>query len=260
MKQKISILGCGWLGFPLAKYLVKDGFKVNGSTTSDDKLNEFIKNGIKPFLIDVENLSDSITEFLNADILILAVTPKSLSAYKNLILAIEQSTIQKVVFISSTSVYGNHPTEISEEFPIKDTTLSQAEDLFRKNKTFVTTIIRFAGLMGYHRNPNNFFKNGKKIDNPNGVVNMIHQDDCIRIIEKIIYQNIWDETLNACADSHPTRKDFYIHAYECFGLHAPEFTNTFTEIKQISNQKLKQVLGYEFLHPDLLRLNEMPFD
>jgi 3-hydroxyisobutyrate dehydrogenase-like beta-hydroxyacid dehydrogenase len=30
---KISILGCGWLGFPLAKALLKDGFTVKGSTT-----------------------------------------------------------------------------------------------------------------------------------------------------------------------------------------------------------------------------------
>jgi 3-hydroxyisobutyrate dehydrogenase-like beta-hydroxyacid dehydrogenase len=26
--KKISILGCGWLGFPLAKALLKEGFAV----------------------------------------------------------------------------------------------------------------------------------------------------------------------------------------------------------------------------------------
>ena len=35
---KISILGCGWLGLPLAKALIENGFSVKGSTTSTDKL------------------------------------------------------------------------------------------------------------------------------------------------------------------------------------------------------------------------------
>ena len=29
---QISILGCGWLGLPLAKALLKNGFSVKGST------------------------------------------------------------------------------------------------------------------------------------------------------------------------------------------------------------------------------------
>ena len=32
-ENKIGVLGCGWLGFPLAKDLIKQGFKVKGSTT-----------------------------------------------------------------------------------------------------------------------------------------------------------------------------------------------------------------------------------
>ncbi len=38
MKQNISILGCGWLGKPLALKLNKKGCHIKGSTTSDDKL------------------------------------------------------------------------------------------------------------------------------------------------------------------------------------------------------------------------------
>lgn len=32
--KTISILGCGWLGLPLAKKLVENQWIVNGSTTS----------------------------------------------------------------------------------------------------------------------------------------------------------------------------------------------------------------------------------
>ena len=39
MNQKsISILGCGWLGLPLARQLIKLGYSVKGSTTSPEKI------------------------------------------------------------------------------------------------------------------------------------------------------------------------------------------------------------------------------
>ena len=37
MKQ-ISILGCGWLGLPLAQQLVHEGYQIHGATTSEKKL------------------------------------------------------------------------------------------------------------------------------------------------------------------------------------------------------------------------------
>ena len=33
-EDTLSILGCGWLGKPLAEYFIKNGRKVNGSTTT----------------------------------------------------------------------------------------------------------------------------------------------------------------------------------------------------------------------------------
>ena len=51
---KISILGCGWLGLPLAKKLIENGYEVKGSTTSESKL-ELLKNaGISPYQIKME--------------------------------------------------------------------------------------------------------------------------------------------------------------------------------------------------------------
>ena len=38
--MQVSILGCGWLGLPLAKSLIEKGFSVNGSTTSVEKIPE----------------------------------------------------------------------------------------------------------------------------------------------------------------------------------------------------------------------------
>ena len=36
--KRVSVLGCGWLGKPLAISLLDEGYSVKGSTTSEDKL------------------------------------------------------------------------------------------------------------------------------------------------------------------------------------------------------------------------------
>jgi 3-hydroxyisobutyrate dehydrogenase-like beta-hydroxyacid dehydrogenase len=63
---QISILGCGWLGLPLAKTLLENDFSVKGSTTSNDKLSLLENLGIQPFIIALEsnNVSGNIETFL----------------------------------------------------------------------------------------------------------------------------------------------------------------------------------------------------
>ena len=64
--NKISILGCGWLGLPLAKSLLSKGHEIKGSTTSESKL-EMLKNaGILPFQIQLEEhqIIGNIEDFL----------------------------------------------------------------------------------------------------------------------------------------------------------------------------------------------------
>ena len=52
--QKISILGCGWLGIPLAEALIKNGFSVSGSTTSIEKISLLQNLDVEPFLLSIE--------------------------------------------------------------------------------------------------------------------------------------------------------------------------------------------------------------
>ena len=47
-RKKIAILGCGWLGLPLAKSLLSKGYKVKGSTTSESKLEILENAGVLP--------------------------------------------------------------------------------------------------------------------------------------------------------------------------------------------------------------------
>lgn len=253
MNKRISILGCGWLGFALAVELIQKGYDVKGSTTSDSKLNTLQSNRIESFIVDISNSNIDLSSFLIADILIIAIPSKNIAAFKNLILEIDKSQIRKVIFISSTSVYFNTNGIVTEESPLKNSPLSEIEDLFRTNRHLDTTVIRFGGLFGYDRKPSNFIKFNKKIENPEGYINFIHRDDCIQIIARIMANDIWNTTLNACADSHPKRRDFYTKEMKKIGILSPIFNEESLNVyKIVSNEKLKALLDYNFKYADLM--------
>jgi nucleoside-diphosphate-sugar epimerase len=252
--KNISILGSGWLGKSLAISLLEKGFTVKGSTTSEDKLDVLKLHTIDSYIVNITSFEE-FDAFLKADILIVAITSKDIDGFKNLIPQIENSSIQKVIFISSTSVYGRLNKVMTEEDAVLNTPLSEIEGLFRANSLFETTIIRFAGLYGDERHPSNWFKNGRKIPQPNGFVNMIHKEDCIEIIHSIIDQNCWNETFNACSNHHPTRREFYTLAKLGANFEVPIFEEIEVyQWKIISSKKVQEFLNYTFIHDDLLAI------
>ena len=273
-RKKISILGCGWLGFPLAKSLLSKGHEIKGSTTSESKL-EVLKNaGISPFQIQLEahQIIGNIEDFLKeTDVLVIDIPPglrKAISPtlemtfvnkVKILIPFIEKSGIQKVIFVSSTSVYGDgFPiVEIREETkPNPDTESGKqlviAETLLQSNSHFKTTVIRFGGLLGDDRHPIKFLAGRTNVENPDAPVNMIQREDCIGIIEEILKQVQhdnweWNQTFNAVAPQHPTRKAYYHKKAEIFNLPLPTFAeDSESKGKIISSEKVETILGYSF--------------
>lgn len=267
MKQ-ISILGCGWLGLPLAIALLKTGFKVKGSTTSEAKITLLEKNGIEPFLISLseEQIHGNTSEFIeNSSILIIDIPPKLrgnvaenfVAKIRNLIPFVEKSSVQKVLFISSTAVYVDDNSSITEETIPNPTTesgrqLLEVEQLLLNNKNFQTVILRFGGLIGNDRHPIHFLSGRKDIENPNAPINLIHQLDCIGIVEKILEQTqndkfVWNEVFNAVAPFHPTRKEYYTQKAMDLNLPLPEFEETSISVgKVILSDKVKRVLSYKF--------------
>ena len=274
MNRKISILGCGWLGLPLAKSLLSKGYEVKGSTTSESKLDVLKNAGISPFQIQLEEhqIIGNIEDFLKeTDVLVIDIPPglrrevatsngmTFVNKVKTLIPFIENSGIKKVIFVSSTSVYGDSfpIVEITEETnPNPDTESGKqlviAETLLQSNLNFKTTVIRFGGLLGDDRHPIKFLAGRTNIENPEAPVNMIQREDCIGIIEKTLdlAQNDnweWNQTFNAVAPQHPTRKAYYHKKAEIFNLPLPIFAeDSASKGKIISSKKVETILGYSF--------------
>jgi nucleoside-diphosphate-sugar epimerase len=271
MRQTISILGAGWLGLPLAEYLIRQGYTVKGATTNAVNLDTLKCKGIISFLVLVTDeaiISDALEEFLQTDILIVNFPPgrrTDVEQYhplqiRNLITQLKKSAVKKILFISATSVYPDLNREVSEDLtaaPDKGSgrALKTVEQLFRNETGFETTILRFAGLTGPGRIPGRFLAGQKDVSNGNAPVNLIHRDDCIALIFKIIKEQVWGEIFNACADLHPSRKEFYTRAAEAEGLEAPVFAaqpERDLRYKIINSEKIKHRLNYTFKYYDPL--------
>lgn len=266
--NKIGILGTGWLGLPLAKDLLKKGFSVRGSTTSEEKLPLLNTEGIEPYLVKVasEGISGDIDSFLKeTDVLIVDIPPglrkdpnlDFSGAIGKLSEAIEKLGVKKVLFVSSISVY-----EETESFKIytEDTQpnatsrsgqeLASAERILLENATFETTVLRFGGLLGAGRHPVKYLAGRKNLTNPLGPVNLIHQQDCIGIIFKILEKDIFGEIFNAVYPLNPPKEEYYLKKAKELGLELPEFDHSKPSVgKIISASKVMRELGYEFVEP-----------
>lgn len=265
----ISILGCGWLGLPLAERLRNEGHTIKGSTTSPEKLELLSGKNIQPYLIDLQpDLNeDADPDFWDADLLILNIPPgrkrdnvetfhkKQIQAVIN---QLETASISDVIFISSTSVYPKKPDIVAEEDakPGKaarssGNALLAAEQRLMDQPNVSTSVIRFGGLYGYDRHPVTHLSGRTDLSKGNAPVNLIHQDDCIGIICKLLEKNITDEVFNGVSDGHPPKKMYYPAIAKARGLEPPVYKEDDSQnYKVVSNLKLKQILNYKFKYPN----------
>lgn len=272
---QISILGCGWLGFPLAKALLKEGFSIKGSTTTIDKKEMLENAGIIHYSIAlaIENFSAPVADFLDgSQILIIAIPPKLrgknkdysdaennsfVQKIKNLLPYIQESSVENVLFISSTAVYGEANAVVDENtttIPVTESgkQLLEIEQLLLANTYFKTTILRFGGLIGEDRNPARFLAGKENVPNPEAPINLIHLDDCIGIIQKIIATQSWNTTFNAVTPFHPSRKDYYTQKALAEKLIPPTFNEKNPSVgKTILSDYLIEKLNYTFIKTDL---------
>ena len=264
LKNKVGIIGCGWLGLPLAKSLIKNNYIVYGSTTNKKKLGLLSNENINPFFLCLveEGILGNIKEFLeNLDVLIINVPPKNKNTneysiiIRHLSVAVKESNLKKVIFISSTGVYGSNQGKIDSYTIPKPsskngTNLVEAEKIISNN--FSTTILRLGGLIGPDRNPAKVLSSKKIAYNPNSPVNLIHLTDCIGIIKCIIKKNKWGKTYLGVSPYHPSKESYYNSQCIKLGLNKINFAKKSDQTyKEITDKNITEELGYNFKNLNL---------
>ena len=265
LPRTASILGCGYLGLPLAEELVRRGWQVRGSTRTPGKLWRLRDAGVEPFLMGVpEDVADN-PRFFGSRALVLNIPPgrrRNLveKCFARAVDAVREAAgrggVRFLLFASSTSVYAPQSAPLVEEDAGKEVpptasgrALLRAEETLRADLGFNTTVLRFAGLYGYERAPGRFVR--RVIRRGNLPVNLVHRDDAVAAMAAVLEQDIRNDTFNVCADGHPSRAVFYRRATGWLGLPVPMAEPGDSSLyKCVSNKRLIERLGFSFRHPD----------
>ena len=264
MMPTVSIIGCGWMGWPCATHLVKAGYTVKGTTTSKDKVALLQRDGIQGFLLNLD--TDEIPpELLDSDILFVNFPPgrgaeNLLARYQTriqkVIAAAQYANLRKIIFASTTGVYAGQAQDLITEETAPDPLRESARAMYEAEQhlaafTDQLTILRFAGLVGPGRKAANFFAGKQNLPNPDNTVNLVHLTDCVQVVSRIIEHDHFGHVYNVVADKHPTRKTYYTQLTQAAGLVPPTFSTAHTSPnKTVSNAKIKKALGFTFQYPD----------
>ena len=267
MKERIGVLGCGWLGLGVAQSYVADNFIVHGSRQSKKGADSLQKHGVHGFVVQISENHDSgnLTEFLNGVSRLFLTIPPGLqknpkrdfvAMIQQLLPHIHKSKVKEVVFTSSTGVYGPQQGLVSPSIVPQPQTesgrqLLEVESLLRSQDGFSTQIVRLGGLLGDDRHPVKQLAKLPVVYNPQAPINLIHKVDAIGLLRYLADRAPWQSIYHGVAPWHPTKQDFYEQAAKEMQLPSPKFAEDPGNANKVVTDPQVQSLGYAFLEPKL---------
>lgn len=267
--KKVSIIGLGWLGMPLALALNQRGWQVQGTKTTDDGILTARRCQIDATkLIASPNLEcdvEELEQLMTADVVVITL-PASHSypqgehyvqSVQNIVDSALAYGVKRVIFTSSTSVYGEQQGEVSELTPVQPVTatakrLVELEQWLHELPGLEVDILRLAGLVGPDRHPGRFLAGKQGVKQGNHRVNLVHLDDVVSVITLLLTGTARQRVFNLAAPQHPRRDEFYPQVAKQLGLVPPSFTreNTDGDGKLVNGQAICSQLGFTYQYPD----------
>lgn len=265
MKEKpvIGILGCGWLGLPLAKELLRLGYRVKGTTTRKSKINKLRDIGISAHVVKLteNSIIGEVDEFLqDINCLIIDVPPglrknpkeNFVKKMNHLFTEVEKSEVKHVIYVSSTSIFEeeeNFPTYKENDIPNATSSTAQqlieVENLWQSSENFITAVVRFGGLVGEDRHPVKYLAGRENMKNPDAPVNLIEQNDAIRLLIRLVEKST-SGIFHGVYPIHPSRDKYYSAAAKKRSLEVPLFDySSISKGKKISSKKTSETLSFE---------------
>ena len=169
MSTTYAVLGCGWLGLPLAQSFLKSGRHVRGSVRSDSAFKTLTDVGLEAHQIRLyeDHIQGDIFRFLEGVSRLYIILPPGLRKNPNrnfvaviahLVPHIIKQKVKEVVFSSSTGVFGATQGIVTPNTtPLPDTEsgrqLLAVEQLLLAQTSFLTQILRLGGLVDQDRHP-----------------------------------------------------------------------------------------------------------
>jgi nucleoside-diphosphate-sugar epimerase len=284
--MRVLIVGCGYVGLPLGKELVRQGHEVFGLRRSVLAEAELQAASITPLHADITQ-PESLARLPRDFDWVVNCTASGgggaddyrkiyLEGNQNLVAWLVDSPLKKFVYTSSTSVYGQNDgsvvTEKSLVEPEAPTSkvLAETENLLlatdgsrgrSPHQNFPAVILRIAGIYGPGRGHwfKQFLRGEARIEDAGARwLNMIHRDDLIGVIIAALRAAKPGEIFNAADDEPVTQLKFFEWLAAEVNRPMPPYVPVDAEVlrrrgvtnKRVSNAKLRAELKYEFHFPD----------
>lgn len=244
--KTFTILGAGWLGLELA-IVLKNDFKIKVSSRTKEKVKIYEEEGFSSYILNEENFN-FLDELLDTNYLFINFPPSKFEDYLfflNKIYSHEKiKNIEKIFFVSSTSIYPNIEGLFDENYEIKEPSskiVFEAENLV-KDKSDV--ILRVAGLVGASRYFGKRSAN-KVIEFPKTPINFVHRNDVINATKFIIEKDL-NGIFNLCSNTHPTKEEIYSFNSKKYGFEKPIFLENENFLNRLIDGRKIEKEGFSY--------------
>jgi len=275
--KKIFCFGFGYTASFLSTKLSSCGWKISGTTTDPEKKAFLKKNDIDACIFDRNHgIPDPSRSFDGVTHVLLSVPPDAggdpvfdvhgadLAGLKNL---------EWVGYLSTTAVYGDQDGGwIDETAPTNPSSRRgrhrlKAEQQWQSlclNEGLPLHTFRLAGIYGPGRSALDAVRSGtaRRIDKPGHAFNRIHIEDIVQVLIASINKPAPGSIYNLADDTPSPSHEVIQFACNLIGIAAPPLIpydqagmapiaqSFYKDNKRIRNDKIKNELGVELIHPD----------
>lgn len=277
--MRVLIVGCGYVGLPLAETLARSGHEVFGLRRTAEADAPLRAAGVTPLHGDVSRLETLRALPTGFDWVVHCAATRggSTADYEavylrgnlNLIEWLAPSPPKTFVFTSSTGVYGqNDGSLVTEDSPTEPASPT-ARVLVAAERALLTAaregrlpavVLRVAGIYGPGRGfwLRQFLSGAARLEGEGQrVLNMIHRDDLIAAIVAALERGRAGEVYNVVDDEPVTQREFFAWLAAQTGRPMPPGAPPESPVaspraptnKRVSNRKLRQQLGWTPRYP-----------
>ena len=267
MSKTLLSIGHGFSARALAPLLLQNGWRIIGTTRSEEKAETLRSEGVDALVWPGSDLP-----IVDASHLLTSVAPGDdgdpvLSEHDDVLRRAEH--MEWVGYLSTTGVYGDHKGGwVDETTPLTPATKRgkarvKAEAAWQ-DLGLPLHIFRLAGIYGPGRGPFAKVRQGtaRRIIKPGQVFSRIHVEDIGAVLEASIRQPNPGAVYNLCDDDPAPPEMVIEHAAELLGLPVPpaipfevvDMTpmarSFYAESKRVKNLRIKDELGVKLRYPN----------
>ncbi len=270
---RIAIVGCGYVGSRLAQRLLADGHDVVGTTTTPKRQTELEAIGIPARLLRLDQ-TDKLRElFADRRIVVCCAGAGRAGNYRSvyvdglrsLMSAATDTAVRRVIYTSSTRVYGQSDGRWVDESCAPDPSDDRGRVLLRAEGILLNAgkpvgvgstaaVVRLGGIHGPGRALSERIRRASGEDMPGGntFVNLIHVRDVVQALG-LLCESTYSGVLNL-VDDQPEPRRFLYDRVLCEGNLAPaRWIDTAGENesigKRVRNALIKKTLGLHLEFP-----------